>query len=108
MNNSPISRAAAAAEITLLLSVAALLGIIYLATTQASPSPVVLILVSLALASTLVLHLTFVALLARRAGRSATWFTVGALLTFPLGSAVALILYEWHVRVDSTSAKRAA
>jgi hypothetical protein len=42
-----------------------------------------------------ILHLVFVGLAAHRLGRSAWWWVVIALLTFPIGSIVGLILFEW-------------
>lgn len=106
MHPTPASRAAAAATVTLLLVVASVAALIYLATEHEEVRPVWLVLVSLAFVVLLVLHLIFVALLAQRCQRPATGYVVGALLTLPIGSAVGLILYEWHARVDSVPDER--
>jgi|KBSSwiStaDraftv2_1062776.scaffolds.fasta_scaffold382806_1 hypothetical protein len=53
------------------------------------------VLLGLAIAASLVLHLVFVGIAARRLGRSsATWVAL-ALVTFPIGSIVGLVLVEW-------------
>lgn len=106
MSNAPLVRAAAA-QITLLPAVAALVGTVHVATAADEPSPAVLTLAALALATALVLHFVVVAVQARRAGRRGGRRVLGAQPTFPLGSAVGLILHEWHVRVDDVAADAA-
>ena len=108
MTETPASKASAAATTTLLLSIVALGAIIYLATEVAEPKPLFFMLAGLALAVTLVLHFIFVWLLARREGKNARTYLAGAVLTYPLGSAIGLILYEWRVRVDQESSNSAA
>jgi hypothetical protein len=66
------------------------------------------LLAGLVLAVTCVLHFIFVWLLARREGKNARTYLAGAVLTYPLGSAIGLILYEWRARVDQESSKSAA
>ena len=100
MSDTPAGRAAAAAWVTILLFIACLAFIVFRATGGDADPPVLAVLASLAMACTVVLHLIFVALLARRLGRRARWYVLGALLTLPVGSLVGLILYEWHTTVD--------
>ena len=57
-------------------------------------------LLGLAIAVSLIVHLIFVGLLARRTGRSPWRWGLLALLTLPIGSAVGLILYEWSTQAD--------
>jgi len=105
MQDTPASRAAAAAATTLAVAI----GLIVLLAMQATGRPkaelVLLPFLGLALAGAIILHSVFVGLLARRTGRSAAWYALGALITFPIGSAVGLILYEWRTRVDAPPAK---
>jgi drug/metabolite transporter (DMT)-like permease len=53
------------------------------------------IVLGIALAVSLILHLVFVGVAAQRLGRSALWWVVLALLLFPIASIVGLILFEW-------------
>ena len=54
------------------------------------------VLFGLVIASSLVLHFIFLGIAVQRQGRRvATWITL-ALLTFPVGSIVALVLLAWH------------
>lgn len=66
-----------------------------------SDYPVLVVLLAVVIASSLVLHLTFVGLLARAMGHKATRFVVGALLTLPIGSIVGLVLLEWQRKVTA-------
>ncbi len=102
------SRAAAAASISLLAILVCLGYLIFKAGNDGQPQIFMLVLVALALTSAILLHLVFVGLLARRTGRQAFWYVVGALLTLPVGSIVGLILYEWRSNVDGVSSPDAA
>jgi hypothetical protein len=62
---------------------------------QTLASVPLIIALGLALAASFILHVVFVGLAAHRLGRSALWWVVLALLTFPNGSIVGLILFEW-------------
>ncbi|HSI60731.1 MAG TPA: hypothetical protein VLA16_24450 [Ideonella sp.] len=53
------------------------------------------IALGMTLAVSFILHLVFVGLAAHRLDRSALWWVVLALLTFPIASIVGLILFEW-------------
>ena len=107
MTDTPASRAASAAWVTLLLAIGGLVFLVWQATGAEAEVPVLMLLASLAMACCIVLHLVFVALLARRLGRPAGWTVAGAALTLPIGSLVGLILYEWHHSVDQQSVERA-
>ena len=100
MADTPASRAAAAAWASIGVFIACLVFIVWRSTSDRPDLPVTMVLAALAMACAAVLHLVFVALLARRLGRRARWFVLGALLTLPVGSLVGLILYEWHTTVD--------
>lgn len=52
--------------------------------------------VSLALAVAILLHLIFVGIAARRLGRRAWPWVLGALLLFPVASIIGLILVDWY------------
>jgi hypothetical protein len=62
---------------------------------QTSTSVPLAVLLGLAIATTLVLHLIFVGIAAHRLGRSPAKWVAIALVTFPIGSIVGLILLEW-------------
>lgn len=108
MNESPASRAANAAETALVAFVASLAFIVYQATEAEQVRPFMMTLGSLALVVSGVLHLFFVALLARRLERNPTWYVIGALVTLPIGSAVGLVLYEWFTKSDRPGASTTA
>jgi hypothetical protein len=55
-----------------------------------------MVFLGLCLAVAFVLHIVFVAIAARRAHRSAALWVILALLFFPVGSIVGLILFEWY------------
>ncbi|MDQ2734536.1 MAG: hypothetical protein M3Y55_06010 [Pseudomonadota bacterium] len=61
---------------------------------QANSVPLT-VLLGLAIAVTLVLHLVFVGIAAHRLGHSSGKWVALALVTFPIGSIVGLILLEW-------------
>ena len=56
-----------------------------------------IVIAGLALAGSFILHLVFIGLAAQRLRRSVTWWVVVAVLTFPVGSIVGLVLFEWFV-----------
>lgn len=92
-----------AAEASLLVFCLAVAGLLPPLSDRVSDYPVLVVLIAVVIASSLVLHLTFVGLLARAMGRKATRFVVGALLTLPIGSIVGLVLLEWHRKVASAA-----
>lgn len=99
--HTPAQRAASAASNALLAFVACLAFLIFHASEADEVRPFIVLLCSLGLGVTGVLHLIFVGLLARRLGKRPAPWVVGALLTLPVGSAVALVLYDWHSKVDT-------
>lgn len=103
MKNTPASRAAAAAAVTLAVMVGLVILLVMQASGQGNAKAVLLPLLGLALTCSIILHLVFVGILAQRLGRRPTWYVLGALLTLPIGSAVGLILYEWHTQTDHPS-----
>lgn len=105
---TPASRAAAAATVSLVAALVCLGYLLFKTTLEGKPQPLVVVLAALALSSAIALHLAFVALLARRLGRSAFWYVAAALVTLPIGSIVGLILYDWHTQVDGAANPTAA
>ncbi len=59
-------------------------------------TPVLVVAIGLAIAASGVLHLVFVAMLARAMGQPAVKWVALALVTLPVGSIVALVLLEWR------------
>jgi hypothetical protein len=53
------------------------------------------VMVGLTLALSVILHLVFVGIAARRLGRSVPGWIAIAAVTFPIGSIIGLVLYEW-------------
>ena len=58
-------------------------------------STLLIVGLGLAIGIASLLHLVFVGIAAARAGRSAWVWALGALLTFPLGSIIGLIVVAW-------------
>lgn len=58
-------------------------------------SPLLSILVGVAIAVALLLHLVFVGIAARRVRRNPVLWVLIALLTFPVGSVIGLVLFEF-------------
>lgn len=108
MTDTPASRAASAASTALLAFVACLAFLIFHTTETDNVRPFIVVLCSLGLGTTGVLHLIFVGLLARRLGRRPARYVLGALLTLPVGSAVALVLYEWSTKTDAATTNKGA
>lgn len=88
----PAASAASVALIALCLCVGALLPPFFDRVVAAVP---LLVALGLGIAVSLVLHLIFVGMAARRLGRHALPWALLALLTLPIGSIVGLILFEW-------------
>lgn len=59
-------------------------------------SPLIVTLLGLAIATSLVLHLVYVGIAARRLRRSPLRWVAGALIGFPIVSLVAYALFEWQ------------
>lgn len=69
--------------------------------------PPLAVVFGVGIATTLVVHLVFVAIAARRLGRSAAGWVALALLTVPVGSIVALVLFEWTAQQQAAQASQA-
>lgn len=102
--NKPAQRAASAASTALLAFVACLAFLIFHVTESDSVRPFIVLLCCLGLGTSGVLHLIFVRLLALRLGLQPARYVLAALFTLPVGSAVALVLYDWHSKVDTAPA----
>lgn len=87
---------AASAAITALvvfgICVAAFLPPLYHTVSQSLP---LIIIAGLGIAASCVLHLIFVGVTAHRMGRSAARWVILALLLFPVGSIIGLIVLSW-------------
>jgi hypothetical protein len=70
--------------------------------------PALVTLIALGIASSLILHLVFVGLLARAWGKAAGKYVALALFTLPVGSIVGLVLLEWHEKVTQSSKHESA
>jgi peptidoglycan biosynthesis protein MviN/MurJ (putative lipid II flippase) len=62
---------------------------------------------ALAIAASVILHLVFVAIAARKLGRSAGGWALLALVTLPLGSLIGIVWFEWALRTGANAAPRA-
>lgn len=95
MQQSPVSRAVAAATISLVvfaLSVGAFVPPFLERTVSSVPLTVAF---GIAIAASLVLHVAFVGIAAHRANRPASMWALLTVVLFPVGSIVGLILFEW-------------
>lgn len=71
-------------------------------------NPVLVVLLSLGIGCSAILHLVFVGLLARSYGRSPAKYVAIALFTLPVGSIVGLVLLEWYERGTKAAKPSAA
>jgi len=108
MDTSQREHAASAATISLIAFCACVAALIPPFGERVLPYPALVTLLSLGIASCLVLHLVFIGLLARAWGKAAGKYVALALFTFPVGSIVGLILLEWHVKVTQISKRESA
>ena len=99
MDNSPREHAISAAAISLIACCGCVAALIPPFGERILPYPALVTVLSLGIASCLILHLIFVGLLARAWGKGAGIYVALALFTFPVGSIVGLVLAEWHVKV---------
>ena len=100
MKQSSVSQAVAAAATSLVvfaICVGAFVPPFGERTTGSVPLTIVL---GLALAVSLVLHVAFVGIAAHRVDRSPILWAALAIIFFPIGSIVGLILFEWFSRQD--------
>jgi hypothetical protein len=103
MQASRAQQPIAAAAVSLLAFGACVAAFLPPLNQQTLASIPLIIVLGLALAASFILHLIFVGLAAHRLGRSALWWVALALLTFPVGSIVGLILFEWFSEDDRST-----
>lgn len=101
MADAAVESTATAAEVSLIVFCGAIACLLPPFSERIEHIPVLILVLSLSIACSLVLHLIFVGMLARAHGRSAGRYAALALVTLPIGSIVGLILYEWRRRVPA-------
>jgi ABC-type thiamin/hydroxymethylpyrimidine transport system permease subunit len=85
----------AAAAVTLVICIACIASFLPPLSKYTTASVPLVILAGLGMAVSLILHLIFVGVAAKRLGRSPTLWVVIALCGFPIASIIGLILFEW-------------
>jgi heme/copper-type cytochrome/quinol oxidase subunit 4 len=85
----------AAAAVTLVVWVICVAAFLPPLNTHITDSVPLVIIAGLGIAVSLVLHLIFIGMAARRLGRSAVLWVIVALCFLPIASIVGLILFEW-------------
>ena len=95
MKQSPVTQAVASAALSLVLFVVCVGAFLPPFVERTTSSVPLIIAVGLGVAVTFSLHVAFVGIAAHRAGRSAILWSVLAVLVFPVGSIVGLVLFEW-------------
>lgn len=95
MNETPASRALAAATVSLLIAVGCVALFLPPLNQRVIDSVLALVAVGCALASALIVHAVFLGIAARRMGRSVVGWVALSVLLFPVGSAAALIVLSW-------------
>ena len=109
MKQSPLTQAVASAAISLVLFAVCVGAFLPPFVERTTSSVALTIAAGLGIAVTLVLHVAFVGIAAHRAGRSAILWSALALLVFPIGSIVGLVLFEWFgTQAGRGAAERAA
>jgi uncharacterized membrane protein len=104
MSDRPASPAISASAVALLLFGAGVLMFmppLVEATVESVPRTV---LFGLIVAASLVLHFIFLGIAVQRQGRRVAVWVVSAMLLFPVGSIVALVLLAWHDGEDRAGA----
>ena len=95
MNESPQQRALSASTLALVAALACIALYLPPLGTSTVATPLRAVATGLALAVALLLHWVFLAIGARRMGRSAAGWVGLSVMLFPVGSAAALILLHW-------------
>lgn len=108
MDTSRREHASSAAAISLIALCACVAALIPPFSERVLEYPALVTLISLGIASCLILHLVFVGLLARAWGKPPGKYVALALFTLPVGSIVGLVLLEWHVKVTQGSKHESA
>lgn len=94
-HESPVQRALAASAVSLLVAGAGLVMFLPPLGDTTADSPLRAVAFGLALAVGLLLHWVFLAVCARRAGRSVGGWLALSVLLCPVGSVAALVLLGW-------------
>ncbi len=71
-------------------------------------STILLVLLGLAIASSLIIHLIFIGIAARQLERSVCLWVLLALVTMPLGPIIGIVVYEWAAKHHSGRAPHGA
>ncbi len=108
MSNTLKEHANSAAAISLIAFCACIACFIPPLNEEVIDSPILVVLLSLGIACSALLHLVFVGLLARSYGKSPPRYVALALFTLPVGPIVGLVLLEWHERVHKAREPSAA
>lgn len=95
MNETPASRALAAATVSLLIAVACVALFLPPLNDRLLDSVLAVVAVGCGLASALLVHAVFLGIAAHRMGRSVAGWVALSVLLFPVGSAAALIVLSW-------------
>lgn len=95
MVESPAQRALGAATASLVVAVGCIAMFLPPMVTATTSSVIRIVFFALVLTAALLLHWVFVAIAARRLGRSVAGWLALSVLLFPVGSAAALILLAW-------------
>lgn len=105
MNLSSAQRPMSAAALSL-LAVGACAALPFLVDLTLHPAALI-VAIGVTGTAAFVLHLIFIGIAARRLGIAVWKAVLGALLTFPIGSIVAVVLYEWSAsdRADAAAGK---
>lgn len=95
MTESPVQRALAASTASLVVAVACLALFLPPMVVQTTGSVWRSVAAGLAMATAMLLHWVFLAITARRMGRSTAGWVALSLLLFPVGSVAAVVLLGW-------------
>jgi hypothetical protein len=88
-------QAIAAAAVTLVCSIIGVAAFLPPLVDRTTQSVALVIVAGIGIAVSMILHLIFIGMAAKRLGRSPTVWVVVALFGFPVASIVGLILFEW-------------
>lgn len=85
----------AAAAVTLVILCACIAAFLPPLNRHIVHSPALTVLLGLTITVSLILHLVFIGIAAKRLGRSPALWVIIALCTMPIASIIGLILFEW-------------
>jgi hypothetical protein len=95
MNDSPAVNALKSSVAALIVAIACVAMFLPPLQVRTVESPLSAVAVGIALATALLLHWVFLAIAARRLGRSVPGWLVLSVLLFPVGSVASLVLLGW-------------